>query len=543
VEILVSKLQETLVRLGAEHLARMLGSSTVQLLELLNERNLTASRLAELVIRQIGPEGLLLDASRRNDILLALARPDAERLSRLIQVDGTGDPYAAITGLQFRRGTAPTNILFVFFGCQPPEPKADEQLHSPEKAVAGQYLLFDHQRRARREVYELLCGKPPRVLLHMPTGAGKTRTAMNVIASFFRERLEDDDVIVWLAHTEELCEQAGEEFERAWKAIGDRSVSLFRHFGPYRVDLERVRGGLLIGGLRLLYRDSLARQTHFFGLSRRTRLVVMDEAHQAVAPTYQHLLHMLAPTDRTAILGLSATPGRTWLDPEEDRKLADFFARRKVTLRVEGYSNPVEYLQREGYLAQVEYVHLPYPPGDDFRLSAAELRELQDGLDLPDSVLLRLAADHQRNFLILNRVMQEADRGSKILLFACSVEHAHTLANLLLTKGYRAAVVTGETPPDRRRRLIAQYRDGEEIQILTNYGVLTMGFDAPRTNVAVIARPTRSVVLYSQMVGRAARGPRAGGNPICRVITVIDQIPGFRSIAEAFNFWEDIWSA
>jgi DNA repair protein RadD len=518
----MSKLRECLVRLGTEHLARMLGSSTVQLLELLNERNLTASRLAELVIRQIGPEGLLLDASRRNDILLALARPDAERLSRLIQVDGTGDPYAAITGLQFRRGTAPTNILFGFFGCQPPEPEADEQLHPPEKAVAGQYLLFDHQRRARREVYQLLCGQPPRVLLHMPTGAGKTRTAMNVIASFFRERLDDDDVIVWLAHTEELCEQAGEEFERAWKAIGDRSVSLFRHFGPYRVDLERVRGGLLIGGLRLLYLDSLARQTDFFGLSRRTRLVVMDEAHQAVAPTYQHLLHMLAPTDRSAILGLSATPGRTWLDPEEDRKLADFFVRRKVTLRVEGYSNPVEYLQREGYLAQVEY---------------------QDGLDLPDSVLRRLAADHQRNFLILTRVMQEADRGAKILLFACSVEHAHTLANLLLTKGYRAAVVTGATPPDRRRLLIAQYRDGEEIQILTNYGVLTMGFDAPRTNVAVIARPTRSVVLYSQMIGRAARGPRAGGNPACRVITVIDQIPGFRSIAESFNFWEDIWSA
>jgi superfamily II DNA or RNA helicase len=365
---------------------------------------------------------------------------------------------------------------------------------------------------------------------------------MNVIASFFRERLEDDEVILWLAHTEELCEQAGEEFERAWKAIGNRTVSLFRNFGPYRIALEKVGGGLLIGGLRLLYLDSLARQEPFFGLARRTRLVVMDEAHQAVAPTYQHLLQMLAPADRTAILGLSATPGRTWLDPEEDRKLADFFARRKVTLRVEGYSNPVEYLQREGYLAQVEYVHLPYVPGNGFRLSAAELRELQDGLDLQDSVLCRLAADHQRNLLILTRVMQEADRRAKILVFACSVEHAHTLANLLLTKGYRAGVVTGATPPSRRRQLIAQYREGDDIQILTNYGVLTMGFDAPRTNVAVIARPTHSVVLHSQMIGRAARGPRAGGNVNCRVITVIDQIPGFRSIAEAFNFWEDIWS-
>ncbi|MDW8244774.1 MAG: DEAD/DEAH box helicase [Thermogemmata sp.] len=509
---------------------------------MLNERNLTASRLAELVIRQIGPESLLLNAETRNNILLALPRPDAERLSRLLQVDGSDDPYTALIGLRFRRGTTQTNILFSFFGCQPPELESDEQLHAPTKAVAGQYPLFDHQMRARRRVYEHLCGQPPRVLLHMPTGAGKTRTTMHIIASYFRERLENDDVIVWLAHTEELCEQAAEEFEHAWQALGDRTVYLFRHFGPYRVDLEAVRGGLLIGGLRLLYRDSLVRQTQFLELSRRTKLVVMDEAHQAVAPTYKHLLHLLAPTDQTAILGLSATPGRSWLNSEEDRKLADFFARRKVTLRVEGYNNPVEYLQREGYLAQVEYVHLPYTPGQDFRLSETELREIKDGLDIPESVLHRLAADHQRNFLILKRAMEEADRGSKILLFACSVEHAQTLTNLLLTKGYKAAVVTGSTPPERRRRLIAQFRDGDEVQILANYGVLTTGFDAPRTNVAIIARPTRSVVLYSQMVGRVSRGPKAGGNPSCRVITVVDQIPGFRSIAESFHYWEDIWT-
>lgn len=539
----MSKLQETLARLGAEHLAQMLGSDTVQLLELLNERNLTASRLAELTVRQSGPEGLLLDPVKRCDILQALARPDAERLARLLQIDACFDPYTALSALQFRRGSALTNLLFAFFGFQPPRDDDDNDLHEPQLAVAGEYPLFDHQRRARREICQLLREQPPRALLHMPTGAGKTRTAMNVISYFFREHLRDDEVIVWLAHSEELCEQAGEEFERAWSAIGDRTLTVFRHFGPYRVELDGVRGGLLIGGLRLLYLDSLAKQSSFFNVARRTRLVVMDEAHQAVAPTYQHLLNLVAPTHQTAILGLSATPGRTWLDPDEDRKLAEFFSRRKVTLRVDGYNNPVEYLQREGYLAEVEYVHLSYAGGDDFRLSPAELREVQDGLDLPDSVLRRLAADHQRNFLILMRVMQEADRGAKILLFACSVEHAQTLANLLLTKGYRAAVVTGATPSDRRRQLIAQYRDGDEIQILANYGVLTTGFDAPRTNVAVIARPTRSVVLYSQMVGRAARGPRAGGNARCRIITVIDKIPGFRSIDEGFTFWEDIWTA
>jgi superfamily II DNA or RNA helicase len=72
---------------------------------------------------------------------------------------------------------------------------------------------------------------------------------------------------------------------------------------------------------------------------------------------------------------------------------------------------------------------------------------------------------------------------------------------------------------------------------------LTAGFDAPRTSAALIARPTKSLVLYSQMVGRAIRGPRAGGNKEAEIVTVVDRgLPGFGSVAEAFNNWEDVWS-
>jgi superfamily II DNA or RNA helicase len=269
----------------------------------------------------------------------------------------------------------------------------------------------------------------------------------------------------------------------------------------------------------------------------------MDEAHQAVAPSYNHLLNLFAPSPRTPILGLSATPGRSWLNPSEDLKLAEFFARHKVTLQVEGFSDPIEFLQREGYLAHVEYVHLPYAPGADFDLTADEREQLRLGLDLPDSVIRRLASDHRRNLLILTQIMKAAQDGAaRIIVFACSVDHAKLISNLLRVQGYGAACVTADTPADERRRVLNEFRRGEEVQIITNYGVLTMGFDAPRTNVAVITRPTNSVVLYSQMVGRAARGPRAGGNEQTRVITVVDQIPGFRSIAEAFTFWEDIWT-
>ncbi len=534
-------LQDTLERLGAKDLSALLGEQSMRLLEQLNERNLTAYALADLVVRQFGPEHLLLDKAKRNEILQALPPAEAERLARLLGLEPGENPFAKITGIDYRRGTLNGNLLFKFFGCELPEVTGGE-VFEPQKAIPVAYPLFDHQRHACRQVYRYITeGSPPRVLLHMPTGAGKTRTAMNVIALFLRERAADDGVVIWLAYTEELCEQAAEEFEKAWAVIGDRKINLFRNFGPYRTDLDDVRGGFLIAGLRKLYQDSGTQQSKFFSLARRTPLVIMDEAHEAVAKTYHHLLSMLAPQEKTAILGLSATPGRAWKDPDEDRKLAEFFHHQKVTLSVAGYANPVDYLQREGYLAKVDYVRLPYSPGKDFQLTPSEQQQLRDGLDLSDSAIQRLEADLQRNFLILTHVMKEANQGGKMLVFACSVSHANVLANLLHAKGYRAAAISSKTPPDRRRRLVAQYRDTDEVQILTNYDVLSTGFDAPRTNVAVITRPTRSVVLYSQMVGRAARGPKAGGNETCRVLTVVDAIPGFRSIGEAFGFWEDIW--
>src|SRR5262249_7792514 len=159
-----------------------------------------------------------------------------------------------------------------------------------------------------------------------------------------RHRALDDEVVIWLAHTEELCEQAAEEFSTAWKSIGDRHVELFRHFGPHRVELDDIRRGFLVAGLQKLYGDSLTRQGEFIRLGRRSPLVVMDEAHSAVAPTYQHLLNMLIATRGmgTAILGLSATPGRAGLYLEDSQQLAEFFAWNKVTLEIPGYATPVD---------------------------------------------------------------------------------------------------------------------------------------------------------------------------------------------------------
>jgi superfamily II DNA or RNA helicase len=104
-------------------------------------------------------------------------------------------------------------------------------------------------------------------------------------------------------------------------------------------------------------------------------------------------------------------------------------------------------------------------------------------------------------------------------------------------------VVTGLTDRITRERVIAKFKSSDPQPIvMCNYGVLTTGFDAPKTSAAVIARPTRSLVLYSQMVGRAIRGVRAGGNAEAEILTVVDPVlPGFGNLAEAFTNWEDVW--
>jgi DNA repair protein RadD len=531
-------LESTLTRLGASALAQLLGRSVVDLLDLLDERQAAPSRLAELLVREAGEEALLLTTRTRKEIVSALTKAQAVELAQAVGVDDT-EPWDSLARLGFKRGQKRTELLFNFFGLPAPTPFDDPG--EPSAVVEAGYPLFPHQQRAANRALQILSASANnRLLLHMPTGSGKTRTAMNLVSHFLRHRCHPDELFVWLAYSEELCAQAAEEFEKAWRFLGDRTVLLRRHFGPYRSDLGGTEGGALVAGLGLLYQDSLRNQSTFLALARRVRLVVFDEAHQATAPTFQHLLNLLASDARSAVLGLSATPGRAWIDAAQDLALADFFHRQKVTLEVEGYANPVEYLQDEGYLAKAEYVRLEVP-GTNIDLSEKELEAIRLGFDLPESALKRVGSDSARNLLIVSRILAEWTPGRKILVFACSVEHARLLSAVLRLKGCPAACITAETVPQVRQHLIEEFRSGSDIDVLTNYGVLTTGFDAPKTSVAVIARPTRSVVLYSQMVGRAARGPRAGGNASCRIITLVDSIRGFRSIAEGFSYWNDIW--
>jgi superfamily II DNA or RNA helicase len=540
----LDRLRLLLMRIGEPRLQDLVGKDVVRYLALMGQR-VPADRLASVLIQRHG-NSIVEDLNRdiRSNLLSALSRTDAEELCRLqgIADDALVDPWQALSSLPYRDGQPTQRRLKEFLGVREEAPMAVSDEPPSEVVVNPAYALHDYQTSLVRSAIGELQSSDRRVLLHMPTGSGKTRCAMSVIAESLKWAASEDAAVIWLAHSEELCSQAAEEFGRCWNSLGIRPANLGRYYGTHEVDIANFRGGVLVAGLQKLYRRSLRFQSDFLKLKGRAVLVVIDEAHQALAPTYQHLLQMLAPIGgRAGLLGLSATPGRSLLDIGQDQKLAAFFARRKLTIPTPIGQDPITFLQAEGYLAVPDYRYVPYAP--TVGLSDADRKLLADGLDLSAETLGRLGDDEQRNLLILDETRRLVEEGGRIILFACSVRHARMLSETLAGLGVRAGCVLGETDAGQRRLLIESFRRGgaNDFQVLVNYAVLTTGFDAPKTNVAVIARPTQSVVLYSQMLGRALRGPRSGGNEHCKVVTVQDRIPGFRSIYEGFSHWEDVW--
>ena len=408
------------------------------------------------------------------------------------------------------------------------------------ESLESQRGLFPHQKRAASAVERHLYLGDGRVMLHLPTGVGKTRTAMSIVASHLRSRLTG--LVLWLATTRELLEQAADEFEATWRIVGDRRVDCLRFWSTYDPPIEKETDGVIIAGLGKLNSYGKERK-RLWRLGDRTTMVVFDEAHQAVATTYEDLIETIVTRNsRTPLLGLSATPGRTWGHPEVDAAVANLFRQNKVTIDFVD-ANPIRRLTEEGYLSEVEFSLLNVEPG--LQLSEKDLAEISHALDIPDALATQFGEDEQRNLRIVQRLLELADTHSRILVFAASVDNALLLASICRGVGLKADAVTGRTDTIERDQMIRRFkRSGGPHRVLINYGVLTTGFDAPAVSAALIARPTKSLVLYSQMVGRVIRGPKAGGTARCEVVTVVDTtLPGFGDVAEAFLNWEDIWNA
>ena len=539
------KLKTILLRLGSEKLIKLIDDDFFKILKLRNKQLTNLQNLSNIILKINSEKKLISESKTREFIIDALKVNEANLFGKVFNIQGK-NIWQSLKDINFKKKKN-LDIFYQLFDIS-----LDEKinLNSPEEKnnpviIKPSYALFTHQIEVLNKVNSIFKKPIKRVLLHMPTGAGKTRTAINLVCNHLKENTKS--LVVWLAHTEELCQQAHDEFNKGWAIIGNRQTQSFKLFKNFRYDLNKITSGFVVMSLDYAYSLTKRDQGKFFNLARNTNFVVMDEAHMSIAKSYKQVLEILVNKD-TNLLGLTATPGRAKILDNENEKLAAFFHKQKATLEVKGYKNPVIYLQDKGYLAKVknEKLETNIDINKIFTKKEikAELTRIQLGQDLSNTFIKKLSSNEKRTNMIIERaILENKNPKNKIIIFAGSLETASHIDKILKMENINCALVTGETNLTERRNNIEFFKDStSNLNIIINYGVLTTGFDAPKSNVAIIGRPTQSITLYSQMIGRVMRGTKASGNKTCKVITVKDPIYGFRDMSESFEYWEELWN-
>jgi len=366
-------------------------------------------------------------------------------------------------------------------------------------------------------------GSRKRALLSLPTGSGKTRVAVEALIRAVR----DDGLegpILWTAPTVELCEQAVQTWAYVWRSVGpSRRLHISRLWEAKQAE------GISDDGVQVVVATDAKMG---YVIDRRdydwlatASVVVVDEAHGSTETGYTQILHWLGlgreqGKDRCPLLGLTATPFKG-MSVEATARLARRYGSRLLD---EGifHDEPYAELQKMGVLARVRQRILA---GSVIELTPAEAARARELNRLPPEVEERVGADKSRNRSILDTIVG-LPNDWKILVFAASVPHAEQMAAILNFEGVQSAVVQAKTNPGARRHYVQQFNTGS-LRVLTNYGVLAEGFDAPSVRAVIMARPTLSPNVYQQMIGRGLRGPLNGGKEECLIVNVQDNILHF----------------
>jgi superfamily II DNA or RNA helicase len=371
-----------------------------------------------------------------------------------------------------------------------------------------------------------------RCVVSLPTGGGKTRVTVQAAVELVLKSDSKPRIVLWVAQTDELCEQAVQTFRQVWLNLGTIGTDLriVRLWGGNPNPVPQDPEGVLVVVATIQTLNSRSKGGSLDWL-RKLGLVVVDECHHAIAPSYTDLIKWInhgesgAARREPPIIGLSATPFR--VDDEESQRLANRFGNRWLPSDQESLYNE---LLNGGQLAKTTHQEL----GSNAELTPEELSALEslqgqwEGFEFEqvlERINQRLAMDRDRNKLLINTVA--AAQETSILFFTNSVAHAEVMAAHLNLRGIPSAAISGETPTTARRWFIEAFQNGN-LRVLCNHSVLTTGFDAPKTDMVLISRQVFSPVRYMQMVGRGLRGTANNGSSHCRIVTVRDNLHQFR---------------
>ncbi|MGA4684072.1 DEAD/DEAH box helicase [Micromonospora sp. AB353] len=509
-------IEKLLLLIGAERLRRGLPEGLLAWERAQSGAAVPDRRVAELALHAHG------------DGILRHHRDDLKLIDESLKVPFTGDTKS-------RQKVADLGFHDRYAGTKEETPPPLETAEGP----TPHFPLHDYQEvLASRMLQLLMQAQPMRGMLSLPTGAGKTRVAAEAVIRYLKTFGAEGPgrPILWIAQSNELCEQAVQSWKYVWEktGVGGTRLSISRFWGSR--DATQVSGN---PHLVVATDDQLTARLHqpAYEWLREPLLVIVDEAHGSTTKGYTALLERMGISQHRLtrpLVGLTATPFRGKSTDETKRLIARYGSNR-LDDGVLG-EDPYGRLQDMGILARTDHAVLE---GGELELTSQELGMMSMGRGtLPPGAERRLAEDHSRNRTLISALLG-LDREWPVLVFATSVNHARFLAAVLNDKGVRSASVDSETPTKRRQQIIEQFGRGR-ITVLTNYGVLHQGFDAPATRVVVVARPTYSPNVYQQMIGRGLRGPRNNGTERCLILNVRDNVINHQQQL-AFTDFEQMW--
>lgn len=320
-----------------------------------------------------------------------------------------------------------------------------------------------------------------RIAVEMATGLGKTIT----FAALTGECLADyrGQRVLVLVHTDELVRQAVEKI---------RLVAPRWQVGIVKAEANETTADIVVASVQTLANPDRRRQITDVGL------IIVDECHHATSPTYRSILRHYGSFGCLKCLDVTVWPEPVGEPHWCSGKLTPTVGFTATLKRSDGaglgqvwqdlvFSRSITWAQRHGYLVDLVPYTITVPDlelGSDAALDAS----LADSI-APEKVV---------------EAWLEHGKGVSTVLFAPLVNSAHAFADAFMAAGVKAEVVHGTLPATERRAILERYEAGVTT-VLCNAMVLTEGWDSPRTKCVIVARPTQSVPLFVQMVGRGLR--------------------------------------
>lgn len=358
-------------------------------------------------------------------------------------------------------------------------------------------------------------------LLVLPTGGGKTFVAM----SWALENIIDKGgKVIWLAHRFELLEQALETLkDSAYKDTLPNTISFnFRVVSGNKIH-DKMKNIKSSDDFLIVGKDSIndTLETNFMSQNRDTRiLIIIDEAHHSTAKTYREVMKLVKKNStNTQILGLTATPTRTL---KTEKGLLKKVFKDDIIFKVD-----LDYLISQEILSAPTFEEVSIDANINIKDEEKLAKQIEDKkfLDnLPKEIVNQLINNKERSDNIVNRYLNDKKKYGKYLIFALNIDDAVSLNELFKSKGIKSDVIFSDgikkysdlqMTHEKRREIIQRFRGNckpkDELEVLINVNILTEGTDLPMTKSIFLARPTKSEILMTQMVGRALRGVSAGG--------------------------------